>query len=58
MGQRISRAKKTLSEARAEFELPVGEERTARLEDVMAVIYLIFNEGYTATTGADWCAPS
>ncbi len=54
MGQRISRAKKTLSEAHAEFELPVGAERTERLDDVMAVIYLIFNEGYTATTGEDW----
>ncbi len=57
MGQRISRAKKTLSEARAEFELPVGDERTARLDDVMAVIYLIFNEGYTATAGDDWMRP-
>ena len=56
-GQRISRAKKTLSEARAEFELPVGEERTARLDDVMAVVYLIFNEGYTATAGDDWMRP-
>jgi RNA polymerase sigma factor (sigma-70 family) len=54
MGQRISRAKKTLSEARAEFELPTGPERTRRLDDVMAVIYLIFNEGYTATAGEDW----
>ncbi|MCW2737666.1 MAG: polymerase sigma factor, sigma-70 family [Nocardioides sp.] len=54
MGQRISRAKKTLSEARAEFELPTGEERSRRLDDVMAVIYLIFNEGYTATAGEDW----
>ncbi len=54
MGQRISRAKKTLAQARAEFELPRGEERTKRLDDVMAVIYLIFNEGYTATAGADW----
>src|SRR5699024_9889034 len=42
MGQRISRAKKTLSEAQAEFELPTGAERTRRLDDVMAVIYLIF----------------
>ena len=54
MGQRISRAKKTLSESHAEFELPVGAERTERLDDVMAVIYLIFNEGYTATAGEDW----
>lgn len=54
MGQRISRAKKTLAEAHAEFELPTGPERAERLDDVMAVIYLIFNEGYTATAGADW----
>ena len=57
MGQRISRAKKTLSEAHAEFELPVGPERTKRLDDVMAVIYLIFNEGYTATAGEEWMRP-
>jgi RNA polymerase sigma factor (sigma-70 family) len=57
MGQRISRAKKTLSDARAEFELPAGPERTGRLDDVMAVIYLIFNEGYTATAGEDWMRP-
>ena len=57
VGQRISRAKKTLAEVQAEFELPTGEERTRRLDDVMAVIYLIFNEGYTATTGNDWMRP-
>ena len=57
MGQRISRAKKTLSEAHAEFELPTGPERTRRLDDVMAVIYLIFNEGYTATAGESWMRP-
>lgn len=57
MGQRISRAKKTLAEARAEFELPTGHERISRLDDVMAVIYLIFNEGYTATSGDDWMRP-
>jgi len=57
MGQRISRAKKTLSTAHAEFELPTGQERTRRLDDVMAVIYLIFNEGYTATAGQDWMRP-
>ena len=57
MGQRIARAKKTLSAAQAEFELPTGLERTRRLDDVMAVIYLIFNEGYTATAGADWMRP-
>jgi RNA polymerase sigma factor (sigma-70 family) len=57
MGQRISRAKKTLSEARIDFELPVGTERSDRLDDVMAVVYLIFNEGYTATAGDDWMRP-
>ena len=57
MGQRISRAKRTLSEAHADFELPEMPERTKRLDDVMAVIYLIFNEGYTATAGEDWMRP-
>ncbi|HXC78625.1 MAG TPA: RNA polymerase sigma factor [Candidatus Acidoferrum sp.] len=57
MGQRISRAKKTLSEAHAEFVLPAGLERTKRLDDVMTVIYLIFNEGYTATAGEEWMRP-
>ena len=53
MSQRISRAKKVLSETHAEFELPEGQERIERLDDVMTVIYLIFNEGYTATAGED-----
>jgi RNA polymerase sigma factor (sigma-70 family) len=57
MGQRISRAKRTLSEAKVELELPTGAERTRRLDDVMAVIYLIFNEGYTATAGDAWMRP-
>ena len=57
VGQRISRAKRTLVEAQAELDLPTGAERTARLGDVMAVIYLIFNEGYTATAGDDWMRP-
>jgi RNA polymerase sigma factor (sigma-70 family) len=57
MGQRITRAKKSLTEARAEFDLPTGEDRIRRLDDVMAVIYLIFNEGYSATTGDDWMRP-
>src|SRR5689334_16515756 len=51
MGQRISRAKKTLADQNAQFELPTASERAERLDDVMAVIYLIFNEGYTATAG-------
>ena len=57
MGQRISRAKKTLATAGAELELPTGDERTRRLDDVMAVIYLVFNEGYAATAGDDWTRP-
>ncbi|MEV5000032.1 RNA polymerase sigma factor [Nocardioides sp. LML1-1-1.1] len=57
MGQRISRAKKTLTEAGAQLELPTGAERTQRLDDVMAVVYLIFTEGYVATAGDDWTRP-
>lgn len=57
VGQRISRAKRMLSQAGAEFELPTGAERLTRLDDVMGVIYLIFNEGYTATAGTDWMRP-
>jgi RNA polymerase sigma factor (sigma-70 family) len=57
MGQRISRAKKTLIESGAKFELATGEDRIKRLDDVMAVIYLIFNEGYSATAGDDWMRP-
>jgi predicted RNA polymerase sigma factor len=57
MGQRISRAKRTLTDARASFDLPTGEEREARLADVMSVVYLIFNEGYSATSGPDWMRP-
>jgi RNA polymerase sigma factor (sigma-70 family) len=55
MGQRISRAKKAL--AGADFEPPVGRERRDRLSDVMGVVYLVFNEGYTATAGEDWMRP-
>ena len=55
IGQRISRAKRTL--VGADFDLPTGREREARLADVMSVIYLIFNEGYSATTGDDWMRP-
>ncbi|WP_310963863.1 RNA polymerase sigma factor [Nocardioides terrisoli] len=57
MGQRISRAKKTLAQVHAELEVPAGPERTRRLDDAMAVIYLIFNEGYSATAGEDWMRP-
>jgi RNA polymerase sigma factor (sigma-70 family) len=55
MGQRISRAKKAL--VGADFEPPVGHERRQRLGDVMSVIYLVFNEGYSATAGEDWMRP-
>ena len=55
IGQRISRAKKTL--AGESFDLPVGSEREERLDDVMGVLYLIFNEGYAATAGDDWMRP-
>lgn len=57
MGQRISRAKRTLAEAGAQLELPTGEERTRRLDDVMAVVYLVFTEGYVATAGDEWTRP-
>ncbi|HEY8547039.1 MAG TPA: sigma-70 family RNA polymerase sigma factor [Acidimicrobiales bacterium] len=57
MAQRISRAKTTLRAARPAFELPVGDERRARLADVMAVVYLVFNEGYAATAGDRWTRP-
>jgi len=54
MGQRIFRAKKTLAEAKLTFETPRGEELKRRVTSVLAVIYLIFNEGYTATSGEEW----
>ncbi|MEP7155433.1 MAG: RNA polymerase sigma factor [Betaproteobacteria bacterium] len=57
MAQRIVRAKRTLSEARVPFEIPVGSELAVRLASVLEVIYLVFNEGYTATTGNDWMRP-
>ncbi len=57
MGQRISRAKRLLAESGASFELPTGAERRARLGDVMAVVYLIFNEGYAASSGPEWTRP-
>jgi RNA polymerase sigma factor (sigma-70 family) len=58
IAQRIVRAKRMLAEKRVPFEVPRGEERTARLSSVLAVIYLIFNEGYSATAGDDWMRPS
>ena len=54
MGQRIFRAKKTLSEAHVAFETPRGDELKRRVMSVLSVVYLIFNEGYTATSGAEW----
>ena len=54
MGQRISRAKKALSNAGVPFETPRGDELKRRLKSVLSVVYLIFNEGYTATSGAEW----
>jgi RNA polymerase sigma-70 factor, ECF subfamily len=54
LGQRISRAKKTLSEAHVPFETPSGDELRRRVESVLMVVYLIFNEGYTATSGDEW----
>jgi RNA polymerase sigma factor (sigma-70 family) len=58
MAQRIVRAKRTLSEARVPFEVPRGAELGARLSSVIEVIYLIFNEGYSATAGDDWMRPA
>src|SRR5262249_11280493 len=58
LAQRIVRAKRTLSEARVPFEVPRGAERQARLSSVLEVIYLIFNEGYSATAGDDWMRPA
>ena len=56
--QRIVRAKRTLAAARVPFEVPRGPELAARLESVLEVIYLVFNEGYSATAGADWVRPA
>lgn len=57
VAQRIVRAKRTLAAARVPFEVPEGADRTARLASVLEVIYLVFNEGYAATTGEDWMRP-
>jgi RNA polymerase sigma factor (sigma-70 family) len=54
VGQRISRAKRTLAEARVPFEVPSGDELGKRLSSVLEVVYLIFNEGYSATAGERW----
>jgi RNA polymerase sigma factor (sigma-70 family) len=58
IAQRIVRAKKTLANAHVPFEVPRGEERAARLTAVLSVVYLVFNEGYTATAGHDWMRPT
>ena len=58
VAQRIVRAKRTLSQARVPFEVPRGSELAARLSSVLAVIYLVFNEGYAATAGDDWLRPA
>lgn len=58
VAQRIVRAKRTLSESGAPFEVPRGDELSSRLASVLEVVYLIFNEGYTATAGDDWMRPA
>ena len=58
MAQRIVRAKRTLSSSGVPFEVPRGDEFTARLESVLQVVYLVFNEGYAATAGEDWLRPT
>ncbi len=58
VAQRIVRAKRTLAKERVPFEVPRGADRAARLSSVLEVLYLIFNEGYTATAGEDWMRPA
>jgi RNA polymerase sigma factor (sigma-70 family) len=58
VAQRIVRAKRTLTEARVPFEVPRGPDLAARLSSVLEVIYLVFNEGYSATAGEDWMRPA
>jgi RNA polymerase sigma factor (sigma-70 family) len=58
VAQRIVRAKRTLAEARVPFEVPRAAERADRLASVLEVVYLVFNEGYSATTGDDWLRPA
>jgi RNA polymerase sigma factor (sigma-70 family) len=57
IAQRIVRAKKTIAKAGVPFEVPAGAERAARLDSVLEVVYLIYNEGYSATAGDDWLRP-
>jgi RNA polymerase sigma factor (sigma-70 family) len=58
LAQRIVRAKRTLTAARVPFEMPAGPDFTARLGSVLEVVYLVFNEGYSATSGQDWMRPA
>jgi RNA polymerase sigma factor (sigma-70 family) len=58
IAQRIVRAKRTLADTRVPFEVPRGDDRAPRLASVLEVIYLVFNEGYTATAGDDWMRPA
>src|SRR6185437_40292 len=58
IAQRIVRAKRTLARAQVPFEVPIPEERPARVDSVLEVVYLIFNEGYSATAGDDWVRPA
>ena len=58
VAQRIVRAKRTLADTRVPFEVPRGEELSARVSSVLEVLYLIFNEGYSATAGDDWVRPA
>jgi RNA polymerase sigma-70 factor, ECF subfamily len=58
VAQRIVRAKRTLAKERVPFEVPRGADRAARLSSVLEVVYLIFNEGYSATAGDDWIRPA
>ncbi len=58
VAQRIVRAKRTLTAARVPFEVPTGPDFAARLSSVLEVIYLVFNEGYAATSGQDWVRPT
>jgi predicted RNA polymerase sigma factor len=58
IAQRIVRAKRTLAEKRIPFEIPHGQDLAARLASVLGVVYLVFNEGYSATAGDDWMRPA